>query len=52
MSRTLSHYINGTRVAGTSGRFGDVFNPADGSVSARVPLASATESAAAIAAVN
>jgi len=52
MSRTLSHYINGTRVAGTSGRFGDVFNPADGSVSARVPLASATEAAAAIAAAH
>ena len=50
MSRTLSHYVNGAHIPGTSGRFGDVFNPADGSVRARVPLASAAETAAAIAA--
>ncbi|MCG6968051.1 MAG: CoA-acylating methylmalonate-semialdehyde dehydrogenase [Chromatiaceae bacterium] len=48
MSKTLSHYINGTLVAGTSGRFGDVFNPATGEVAARVPLASATETEAAV----
>ncbi|MCF6231504.1 MAG: CoA-acylating methylmalonate-semialdehyde dehydrogenase [Rhodobacteraceae bacterium] len=39
----LAHYINGGDVKGTSGRFGDVFNPATGEVQARVPLASAAE---------
>ena len=39
----LSHYIDGARVAGASGRFADVFNPATGEVQARVPLASAGE---------
>ena len=43
MTETLHHYINGERVAGESGRFGDVFNPATGEVSARVPMASAAE---------
>jgi len=48
MSETLSHYVNGAHVAGTSGRFGDVYNPADGTVKAHVPLASAAETAAAV----
>ncbi len=48
MSRTLSHFIDGVRVAGTSGRFGDVYDPATGAVDARVPLASAEETRAAI----
>ena len=39
----LSHYLDGARVAGTSGRFADVFNPATGEVQARVPLASRAE---------
>ena len=39
----LTHYINGQRVSGNSGRFGDVFNPATGEVQARVPLASKEE---------
>ena len=43
MTESLHHYINGERVAGESGRFGDVFNPATGEVSARVPFASAAE---------
>ena len=46
--KTLHHYINGRKVAGTSGRFGDVFNPATGELSARVPLASAAETATAV----
>ena len=45
MSNTLHHYVNGARVAGTSERFGDVFDPATGEVAARVPLASASETA-------
>ena len=39
----LTHYINGTHVKGTSGRFADVYNPATGEVQAIVPLANAAE---------
>ncbi len=39
----LAHWIDGARVAGRSGRFGDVHNPATGAVQARVPLADAAE---------
>lgn len=39
----LSHFIGGRRVEGASGRFGDVFDPATGASTARVPLASAAE---------
>ena len=39
----LKHYIDGQHVSGSSGRFGDVFNPATGEVQARVPLASKEE---------
>jgi len=48
MVKPLHHYINGRQVEGTSGRYGDVFNPTTGEVSARVPLASADETARAI----
>ncbi|MFM1892700.1 MAG: hypothetical protein RLZ44_1777, partial [Pseudomonadota bacterium] len=48
MTKTLTHYVNGAHLGGTGGRFGDVFNPATGEVCARVPLASAQETAAAI----
>ncbi|MFZ8942251.1 MAG: CoA-acylating methylmalonate-semialdehyde dehydrogenase [Gemmobacter sp.] len=48
--KDLSHWMNGAQVAGTSGRFGDVFNPATGEVQARVPLASRAELDAAVAA--
>ncbi|APA87066.1 CoA-acylating methylmalonate-semialdehyde dehydrogenase [Paraburkholderia sprentiae WSM5005] len=51
-ARTLSHFINGKTIEGTSGRFGDVFNPALGSVSTRVPLASVAEVDAAVAAAK
>ncbi|MEL7450133.1 MAG: CoA-acylating methylmalonate-semialdehyde dehydrogenase [Pseudomonadota bacterium] len=47
---TLYHVIGGTAVPGQSGRFGDVYNPATGQVTARVPLASAGETRAAISA--
>jgi malonate-semialdehyde dehydrogenase (acetylating)/methylmalonate-semialdehyde dehydrogenase len=40
---TLHYFIAGRREAGTSGRFGSVFNPATGDTQARVPLASASE---------
>ncbi|GGH60364.1 CoA-acylating methylmalonate-semialdehyde dehydrogenase [Frigidibacter albus] len=47
---TIGHWINGKLVAGTSGRFADVFNPATGDVQAQVALASPAELDAAIAA--
>src|SRR6204780_1353702 len=41
--KELSHFIAGQSVKGTSGRFGDVFDPATGEVQARVALASRAE---------
>ncbi len=49
MVRELTHFIGGTHVKGTSGRFADVFDPSTGAVQARVPLASTEEVDAAIA---
>ena len=46
--RTINHYIGGKEVAGTSGRFADVFNPATGEVQAKVTLASTAELDAAV----
>ena len=40
---TLNHFVGGDQIAGTSGRFGDVYNPALGKVVKQVPLASAEE---------
>ncbi|MER5392220.1 CoA-acylating methylmalonate-semialdehyde dehydrogenase [Saccharopolyspora sp. NPDC002686] len=48
MTNELEHFIGGKRVAGTSGSFGDVFDPNTGQVQARVPLASAEEVVAAV----
>ena len=45
----LHHFIAGRRDAGTSGRFGCVFNPATGETRAKVPLASVSEVADAVA---
>ncbi len=50
MSETLHHFVDGAALAGTSGRFGDVFDPATGEVRARVPFASAAEVGRAVAA--
>ncbi|HTN40533.1 MAG TPA: CoA-acylating methylmalonate-semialdehyde dehydrogenase, partial [Asticcacaulis sp.] len=41
--REISHFINGKAVAGSSGRFGDVYDPNTGQVQSRVALASAAE---------
>jgi len=49
MTDQLHHYIDGQRVAGTSGRMGDVNNPATGEVIRQVPLASTDEMRAAVA---
>ena len=43
MATTLHHFVNGQAAPGSSGRFADVFNPATGEVSSRVPLANAAE---------
>ncbi|MFF3572923.1 CoA-acylating methylmalonate-semialdehyde dehydrogenase [Nocardia jiangxiensis] len=43
MVRELTHFVGGKHVAGTSGRFGDVYNPSTGQVQARVPLATKAE---------
>jgi malonate-semialdehyde dehydrogenase (acetylating)/methylmalonate-semialdehyde dehydrogenase len=47
--KELMHFVGGARVGGTSGAFGDVFDPNTGDVQARVPLASRSEVEAAIA---
>src|SRR5690349_1725009 len=46
--RTINHFVGGQEVAGKSGRFGDVFNPATGEVQAKVALASKSEVDAAV----
>ena len=44
----IGHFIGGKRVAGGSGRFAEVYNPATGEVQARVALASTAELGAAV----
>ncbi len=41
--KELPHFFGGKRVPGAGKRFGDVFNPSTGALSARVPLASRAE---------
>ena len=41
--REIGHFIGGKTVKGTSGRFGDVFNPNTGEVQAKVAFASKSE---------
>jgi malonate-semialdehyde dehydrogenase (acetylating) / methylmalonate-semialdehyde dehydrogenase len=43
MTKMIHHFIDGKIVEGTSGRMGDVFNPATGDVTAQVALATADE---------
>lgn len=45
----LGHFINGKRVAGKSGRFADVYNPATGEVTLKVALATKEELTEAVA---
>ncbi|WP_170760438.1 CoA-acylating methylmalonate-semialdehyde dehydrogenase [Ruegeria lacuscaerulensis] len=44
----LTHFINGENVAGASGRFDDIFNPATGEVQYKCPMASVAETTVAI----
>jgi malonate-semialdehyde dehydrogenase (acetylating)/methylmalonate-semialdehyde dehydrogenase len=48
----ITHWINGERVAGTSGRSGPVYNPATGRQAAEVDFASVEEVSAAVAAAK
>jgi malonate-semialdehyde dehydrogenase (acetylating)/methylmalonate-semialdehyde dehydrogenase len=50
--RELGHSINGSEVAGTSGRFGDVYDPATGEITKRVAFATGAEVDAAVAAAR
>lgn len=52
MATTVTHWINGAPVEGTSGRFGDVTNPATGEVTSSVSFASEDDIAAAVAAAK
>jgi malonate-semialdehyde dehydrogenase (acetylating) / methylmalonate-semialdehyde dehydrogenase len=47
--REIGHFIGGKEVKGTSGRFGDIFNPNTGEVQSKVALAKRAEVEAAIA---
>ena len=51
-TRQINHFIDGHEVTGTSGRSGDVFDPAHGSVAAKVALASTEEVNSAVAAAR
>ncbi|MES2342633.1 MAG: CoA-acylating methylmalonate-semialdehyde dehydrogenase [Pseudomonadota bacterium] len=46
--REITHFIDGVSVTGTSGRYGEVFNPNTGEVQARVALATTGELYAAV----
>lgn len=48
----IPHWINGQRVLVAAGRHGQVFDPATGAVTGQVPLASAAEAQAAVAAAR
>ncbi|MFF9352009.1 CoA-acylating methylmalonate-semialdehyde dehydrogenase [Streptomyces sp. NPDC014734] len=49
MVRELTHFIGGKHTTGTSGLFGDVYDPNTGTVRARVPLAGRADTETAIA---
>src|SRR3989338_6794982 len=46
--RDIAHFVNGQALTGTSGRYGDVFNPNTGEVQARVQFATDAELDAAV----
>ncbi|HEX2101019.1 MAG TPA: CoA-acylating methylmalonate-semialdehyde dehydrogenase, partial [Candidatus Synoicihabitans sp.] len=52
MAKELQHFIGGKLVAGRSGRFAPIFNPATGEQSGSVPLANAEELGEAVAAAK
>ena len=48
-TQTLHHYVGGQKIEANTVRYGDVYNPATGSIKARVPLASSDDVKQAIA---
>jgi malonate-semialdehyde dehydrogenase (acetylating)/methylmalonate-semialdehyde dehydrogenase len=50
--RDIHHFVSGQSKTGTSGRFGDIFNPNTGEVQARVQLCTTDEMNAAVAAAH
>ena len=46
--KKIGHYINGQHISGNVDRFGDVYNPATGQISAQLAYASIDETTAAI----
>jgi malonate-semialdehyde dehydrogenase (acetylating) / methylmalonate-semialdehyde dehydrogenase len=46
--RDIRHFVNGQALTGTSGRFGDIYNPNTGEIQARVQLATPDELDAAV----
>ena len=52
MTEVVNHYINGKIVEGTSGNYGDVYNPALGEVIRKVAFASEAELRQAVAAAK
>ncbi|MDI5983303.1 CoA-acylating methylmalonate-semialdehyde dehydrogenase [Halomonas sp. M4R5S39] len=52
MNNTLHHFVDGERLAGQGNRFHDVYDPATGQVTARLPLADEAEVAQAVAAAK
>ena len=47
--KTIGHFVDGTRIAGKSGRTKDIFNPNTGEVQAKVSMATPSELDAAVA---
>jgi len=50
--RDIRHFVNGQALTGTSGRFGDIYNPNTGEIQARVQLATPDELDAAVQAAS
>jgi malonate-semialdehyde dehydrogenase (acetylating)/methylmalonate-semialdehyde dehydrogenase len=48
LPKELTHFVNGSDVRGNSDRFGDVYNPALGEITGRVPFATEAEVGTAI----
>ena len=52
MTKKLQNYVNGKMVDSAGSRFADVFNPAVGAVSSRLPMSTAADVATAVAAAK
>ena len=48
LPRELTHFVNGKETRGNGERFGDVYNPALGEITGRVPFATESEVGAAV----